>query len=91
MRCVGGRDSFTLKDLEKALYTTDDPFVELGLRNEVIDVPISSTCRDSLADSGLDNKTILRCKNMFALGIVCWLFNRPLDDAMHALRDNNII
>ncbi|KAA6334772.1 2-oxoglutarate oxidoreductase subunit KorA [termite gut metagenome] len=81
------RDSFTLKDLEKALYTTDDPFAELGLHNEVIDAPISSMCRDSLADSGLDNKTILRCKNMFALGIVCWLFNRPLDYAMHALKD----
>ncbi|KAA6348418.1 2-oxoglutarate oxidoreductase subunit KorA [termite gut metagenome] len=81
------RDSFTPKDLEKALYTTDDPFAELGLHNEVIDAPISSMCRDSLADSGLDNKTILRCKNMFALGIVCWLFNRPLDYAMHALKD----
>ncbi|KAA6299799.1 MAG: 2-oxoglutarate oxidoreductase subunit KorA [Candidatus Ordinivivax streblomastigis] len=81
------RDSFTLKDLEKALYTTDDPFTELGLHNEVIDAPISSMCRDSLADSGLDNKTMLRCKNMFALGIVCWLFNRPLEYAMHALKD----
>ncbi|KAA6330876.1 2-oxoglutarate oxidoreductase subunit KorA [termite gut metagenome] len=81
------RDSFTQKDLEKALYTTDDPFAELGLHNEMIDAPISSMCKDSLADSGLDNKTILRCKNMFALGIVCWLFNRPLDYAMHALQD----
>jgi 2-oxoglutarate ferredoxin oxidoreductase subunit alpha len=84
---ITDRDSFTLKDMEKALYATGDPFAELGLHNEVIDAPISSMCRDSLADSGLDNKTILRCKNMFALGIVCWLFNRPLDYAMHALKD----
>ncbi|KAA6328174.1 2-oxoglutarate oxidoreductase subunit KorA [termite gut metagenome] len=81
------RDSFTQKDLEKALYATGDPFTELGLHNEVIDAPISSICKDILADSGLDNKTILRCKNMFALGIVCWLFNRPLDYAMHTLAD----
>lgn len=78
-------DSFGKKDLEKALYTTDDPFAELGLHHQVIDAPISSMCKESLADSGLDNKTILRCKNMFALGLVCWLFNRPLDFAMHTL------
>ncbi|KAA6344476.1 2-oxoglutarate oxidoreductase subunit KorA [termite gut metagenome] len=81
------RDSFTKKDLEKALYTTDDPFAELGLHNEVIDAPISSICKDSLTDSGLDNKSVLRCKNMFALGLVCWLFNRPLDYAIHSLKD----
>ncbi|MCD8262426.1 MAG: 2-oxoacid:acceptor oxidoreductase subunit alpha [Bacteroides sp.] len=80
-------DSFTKKDLEKALYTTEDPFQELGLTNQVIDAPISSMCKESLKDSGLDNKSILRCKNMFALGLVCWLFNRPLDQAMHMLNE----
>jgi 2-oxoglutarate ferredoxin oxidoreductase subunit alpha len=79
-------DSFTKKDLEKALYTTDDPFAELDIRNQVIDAPISSMCKESLKDSGLDNKAMLRCKNMFALGLVCWLFNRPLEYAMHILQ-----
>ncbi|MCD8166152.1 MAG: 2-oxoacid:acceptor oxidoreductase subunit alpha [Bacteroides sp.] len=80
-------DSFTKKDLEKALYTTEDPFQELGITNQVIDAPISSMCKESLKDSGLDNKSILRCKNMFALGLVCWLFNRPLEQAMHMLNE----
>lgn len=80
-------DSFTKKDLEKALYNTDDPFAELGLHNQVIDAPISTMCKEALKDSGLDNKAILRCKNMFALGIVCWLFNRPLEFAMHTLQN----
>ncbi|MDR0972461.1 MAG: 2-oxoacid:acceptor oxidoreductase subunit alpha [Prevotellaceae bacterium] len=80
-------DTFTSKDLEKALFTTNDPFSELGLTNQVIDAPITTMCKDSLKDSGLDNKTIVRCKNMFALGMVCWLFNRPLDYAMHMLND----
>jgi 2-oxoacid:acceptor oxidoreductase, alpha subunit len=80
-------DSFTKKDLEKALYTTDDPFAELGIHNQVIDAPISSMCKESLKESGLDNKAMLRCKNMFALGIVCWLFNRPLEYAMHMLQN----
>ncbi len=80
-------DSFTKKDLEKALYTTEDPFKELGLANQVIDAPISSLCKESLKESGLDNKAMVRCKNMFALGLVCWLFNRPLDQAMHLLTE----
>lgn len=80
-------DSFGKRDLEKALYTTDDPFAELGLANQVIDAPITSMCKESLKDSGLDNKSIVRCKNMFALGIVCWLFNRPLDYGMHMIKD----
>ncbi|NDV82192.1 2-oxoacid:acceptor oxidoreductase subunit alpha [Bacteroides sp. 51] len=80
-------DSFAKKDLEKALYTTDDPFTELGIHNQVIDAPISTMCKESLKDSGLDNKAILRCKNMFALGLVCWLFNRPLEYAMHILQN----
>ena len=39
-----------------------------------------------MKDSGLDNKAILRCKNMFALGLVCWLFNRNLEAAENMLR-----
>ena len=75
-------DSFGAKDLEKAKFTTDNPFEELGVKQEVLEVPISSMCKDS----GLDNKSILRCKNMFALGLVCWLFNRNLEAAENMLR-----
>jgi len=71
-------DSFEARDLEKAQFKTNNPFEELGVKQEVLEVPISSMCKESLKDSGLDNKTILRCKNMFALGLVCWLFDRPL-------------
>ncbi|HEY5569862.1 MAG TPA: 2-oxoacid:acceptor oxidoreductase subunit alpha [Bacteroidales bacterium] len=79
-------DSFTKKDLEKALFVTDDPFAELHIHNMVIDAPITSMCKESLKESGLDNKFIIRCKNMFALGLVCWLFNRPLEHAMYMLQ-----
>ena len=80
-------DSFEAKDLEKAKFTPDNPFEELGIKQEVLEVPISSMCKESLKDSGLDNKSILRCKNMFALGLVCWLFNRNLAAAEKMLRD----
>lgn len=80
-------DSFKKVDLDKALYTTDDPYKEIGLKAQVVEVPISSMVKDALADSGLDAKSVLRCKNMFALGFVCWLFDRPLDSALHHLKN----
>lgn len=79
-------DSFSKRDMEKALFTTDNPFVELGLKTQqVISVPITSLTKESLEGMDLDMKSRIRCKNMFALGLVCWLFNRPLDVANHML------
>lgn len=73
-------DSFTEKNLQKAGFQTDDPFAECHLDDfKKIAVPISSLTREGLKDFGLDNKSVLRSKNMFALGLVCWMFNRPLD------------
>lgn len=80
-------DSFQESDLKKALFTTDNPFEELNIKNTVVEAPISSMCKEALKDSGLDNKSILRCKNMFALGLVCWLFNRNLSNAEEMLRE----
>lgn len=82
-------DSFTAKDLEKALYKTDNPFTELGLPEsvQVVPVALTSLTKESLKDSGLDQKAIVRSKNMFALGLVCWLFDRPIDHAISFLED----
>ena len=80
-------DSFGEKDLEKAQFKTGNPFEEMGITQQVLEVPISSMCKESLKDSGLDNKAMLRCKNMFALGLVCWLFNRNLSAAEKMLNE----
>ena len=81
-------DSFTKRDLDKAEFKTDDPIEELGLTDkvQVVPAPISTMVRDGLAEFGLDHKSALRCKNMFTLGLVCWLFDRPLDHAMAMLQ-----
>lgn len=73
-------DSFNDKNLEKAKFQTNDPFTECNLVDYIkIPVPISSLTKESLKEFGLDNKSVLRSKNMLALGLVCWMFNRPLD------------
>jgi len=71
-------DSFQAEDLEKALFKTDDPFKELGLTSlQVVAAPVTQLCKESL-EGIADNKQALRSRNIFALGLVCWLFNRPL-------------
>lgn len=75
-------DSFSANDLKKAEFATDDPFAELGLTTQQqIPAPISTIVKEGLKDFGLDNKSAVRCKNMFALGLICWLFDRPLAHA----------
>ncbi|MCL1932280.1 MAG: 2-oxoacid:acceptor oxidoreductase subunit alpha [Candidatus Azobacteroides sp.] len=72
-------DSFQAPDLERALFTTDDPFKELGLSSvQVVPASITQMCKDAL-EGIADNKQALRSRNIFALGLVCWLFNRPLE------------
>lgn len=80
-------DSFKESDLKKALFTTDDPFKELNINAQVLEVPVTSMTKAALADSGLDNKSVLKCRNIFALGLVCWLFDRPLEAALHHLKN----
>ena len=80
-------DCFQKSDLEKAAFQTDNPIEEMGIKNDVIAAPISQMVKDCLADSGMDNKSMLKCRNMFALGLVCWLFNRDLTIAENFLRE----
>lgn len=80
-------DTFREQELKKALYATDDPIVELGLnQNQVLLVPMTTLLKEAFADSGLDNKSVMKCKNMLALGIVCWLFDRPVESVFRKLR-----
>lgn len=80
-------DSFKESDLKKALFETFDPIKELGITAQVVEVPVTSLTKAALADSGLDNKSMLKCRNIFALGLVCWLFDRPIESALHHLKN----
>lgn len=81
-------DSFGKKDLEKAQFKTEDYLGEMGIDpDRVIACPITQMVKDALADSGMDNKAMLKCRNMFALGLVCWLFSRDLNLVANFLRE----
>ena len=80
-------DSFKEADLKKANFETLDAIAEMGIKNDVIAAPITSMVKDCLADSGMDPKAILKCRNMFALGLVCLLFNRDTNIAANMLKE----
>ena len=81
-------DSFGPKDLEKAQFATEDYLGEMNIDpDRVIACNITQMVKDCLADTGMDAKSVLKCRNMFALGLVCWLFSRDLDVAFNFLRE----
>ena len=72
-------DEFTSKNLSKAGYEQnplDDGSLESYM---VIKAPITQLSRETIKDMGLDNNSMNRTRNMFALGMVFWMFSRPLD------------
>ncbi|WP_294605180.1 2-oxoacid:acceptor oxidoreductase subunit alpha [uncultured Bacteroides sp.] len=80
-------DCFQASDLQKAAFKTDNPIEEMGIKQDVIAAPISQMVKDCLAETGMDKKAMLKCRNMFALGLVCWLFNRDLKIAEDFLKE----
>lgn len=81
-------DSFKSGDLKKAAFQTNDYLGEMNINpDRVIACPLTQMVKDALKDSGLDNKAVLKCRNMFALGLVCWLFDRDLPTAFSFLRE----
>ena len=81
-------DSFSAKDLQKAAFQTEDYLGEMGIDpDRVIACPLTTMVKDCLKDSGMDVKSMLKCRNMFALGLVCWLFDRDLEIAFNFLRE----
>ncbi|MBD5268837.1 MAG: 2-oxoacid:acceptor oxidoreductase subunit alpha [Bacteroides sp.] len=80
-------DTFRPADLKKAEYKTDDPVSELGINpDRIMLVPMTTLLKHTLEDSGMDPKSILKCKNMLALGLICWLFDSPVESVLRKLQ-----
>ena len=74
------QDTFDEDGLRRAGLKNDDPITELHIEDRTIIVaPITTLTQESLKDSGLDHKTINKCKNMFTLGMACYIYNRPME------------
>lgn len=72
-------DAFTDKHIERAGYT-ENPLENGSLTDyNVIPVRITELTIEALRETGLDQKSVLRCKNMFALGMIYWMFERSVE------------
>jgi 2-oxoglutarate ferredoxin oxidoreductase subunit alpha len=78
-------NEFTPRNLEKA-GCEDEKLKRLYENYNLIEAPITELTKESLKDSGLDAKSIARSKNMFALGIVYNIFDRPMDHSFGFLK-----
>ena len=73
-------DSFDESGMNKAGFKTENPFEELHVEDRTLLIaPITTLTEESLKDSGMDSKAIHKCKNMFTLGMACYIYNRPLE------------
>ena len=84
---IANLDGFGRKDLMLAKHSPDDTPLE-DLKNQgfrVYSIDITKMTKESLSNTGLSLKEIARCKNMFVLGIIYWLYNRPLDHTIDFL------
>ena len=73
-------DTFDEDGIRKAGFSTMDPVTELKIEDRTIIVsPITTLTEESLKDSGLDQKTVHKCKNMFTLGMASYIYNRPVE------------
>jgi 2-oxoglutarate ferredoxin oxidoreductase subunit alpha len=79
---VVNSDAFVAKNIERAGYSEEDPLEPLRQRFRVVEVPITSLTREALRDTRLGAREADRSKNFFALGIVYWLYGRPVESTV---------
>jgi 2-oxoglutarate/2-oxoacid ferredoxin oxidoreductase subunit alpha len=87
---IVNEDEFTKANLKKCEYPDGyNPLEdeELTTKYNIVPVPMSRLTRESLADSGMGAKDMDRCRNMFALGIIYWIYQRPLEPTIKYLND----
>jgi len=74
-------DAFTKKALQRAGYE-DDPLPEVRERFQLVEIPVTSLNREAIADLGLGARDGDRSKNFFALGLMFWLYHRPIEPTL---------
>jgi 2-oxoglutarate ferredoxin oxidoreductase subunit alpha len=75
-------DAFDERNLARAGYDSN-PLEDHSLHGyEVIEVPMERLTREAVKESGLVGRGVLRSKNFFALGLMIWMFSRPIEPTL---------
>jgi len=84
---IVNEDAFTSGNLDKAGYQSN-PLEDGSLtRFRLIKVPLSTLTQNALASTGLGKKDTERCKNFFSLGMMYWLYDRPMEPTLEWIAD----
>lgn len=84
---IVNKDSFEPKGLQQAGYKSD-PLTDGSLQSyRVFPVEMTKLTKRAVEELGLSQKEADRCKNFFAMGLVFWLFDRPLDPTLRYIDD----
>ncbi|QOJ14674.1 MAG: 2-oxoacid:acceptor oxidoreductase subunit alpha [Planctomycetia bacterium] len=75
-------DEFILQNFAKARYASDPLAGETVQRYQLYRIPITTHTIEALKGLDLSAKEAERCKNFYALGLVYWLYDRPLDTTL---------
>src|ERR1700674_5509196 len=79
------REAFTDSNLKRAGYTTN-PLTDHSLdKFQVIQVDVTKLTSAALHGLGLNNRAAFRCRNMFVLGMLSWLYQRPIESTLKYL------
>ena len=81
---IVNNDAFSKGNLQRAGYP-DDPLPALRDRFRVVEIPATSLTREAIKELGIGSREGDRSKNFFALGLVYWLYNRPMDTTIEWL------
>ena len=80
-------DSFAENDLRKADYDENPLESEELIDYRVVQIPITKLTLKAVEETGISHRDGARCKNFFALGVVKWLFIRPLEKTMEWIQE----
>ncbi len=76
------REAFNEANLKKAGYKTN-PLTDHSLdKYQVFQVDVTKLTTTALHDTGLNNRAVFRCRNLFVLGMISWLYQRPIESTM---------
>jgi 2-oxoglutarate ferredoxin oxidoreductase subunit alpha len=76
-------EAFSEQNLQRAGYPKN-PLEDGSLdRYQLFKVDVTKLTVNALQDLGLSNREALRCKNFFALGLISWLYHRPIESTEH--------
>src|SRR5207237_7300506 len=80
-------DAFSEKNLDKAGYTSN-PLEDGSLTDfQLHAIPLTTMTQEAVKDTGVTSREAERSKNMFALGLMSWLYTRPVEPSIAELRE----